>query len=48
MTMFIIFVIYLYTRSDYDAIFEAQPKLVPKAWFVRLLAALRSLRNCFG
>ncbi|KAG8948022.1 low affinity potassium transporter [Tulasnella sp. 424] len=38
MTMFIIFVIYLYTRSDYDAIFEAQPRLVPKAWFAAFQA----------
>ncbi|KAG9002518.1 hypothetical protein FRB90_011367 [Tulasnella sp. 427] len=30
---FIILVIYLYTRSDYDAVFQAQPRLIPKAWW---------------
>ncbi|KAG8948021.1 low affinity potassium transporter [Tulasnella sp. 424] len=38
LTMFIIFVIYLYTRSDYDSVFESQPRLVPKAWFAAFQA----------
>ncbi|KAG8897113.1 hypothetical protein FRC00_004803 [Tulasnella sp. 408] len=29
--MFLIFVIYLYTRSEWDFVFEGQPRLVPKA-----------------
>ncbi|KAG8931124.1 low affinity potassium transporter [Tulasnella sp. 417] len=38
LTMFIIFVIYLYTRSEWDYLFENQPRLVPKAWFAAFQA----------
>lgn len=38
MMMFIIFVIYLYTRSEWNSVFESQPRLIPKAWFAAFQA----------
>ncbi|KAG9044583.1 low affinity potassium transporter [Tulasnella sp. UAMH 9824] len=38
MAMFLIFVIYLYTSSEWDFVFEGQPRLVPKAWFAAFQA----------
>ncbi|KAG8897090.1 low affinity potassium transporter [Tulasnella sp. 408] len=38
MATFLILVIYLYTSSEWDFVFEGQPRLVPKAWFAAFQA----------